>query len=90
MREGVGGEASLIEGESEVGGGSFPGATLKTWLVGLTSDRLTPDVLAERLRSGDPPVIARIHEGQVVLDPRTIFPEQVTIAARAARAALDG
>jgi len=88
LREGVGGEAQLIEGESEVGGGSFPGTTLKTWLVGLKSDRLTCDVLAERLRGGDPPLIARIHEARVVLDPRTIFPDQVSAAAHAARAAL--
>jgi len=71
-----------------VGGGSFPGTTLKTWLVALAPDHLTADVLAERLRSGDPPVIARIHDGRVVLDPRTIFPDQVAMAARAAHAAL--
>src|SRR5881396_272532 len=88
LREGVGGEALLIEGDSEVGGGSFPGTTLKTWLVALAPDHLTADVLAERLRSGDPPVIARIHDGRVVLDPRTIFPDQVAMAARAAHAAL--
>ena len=88
LREGVGGEALLIEGDSEVGGGSFPGTTLKTWLVALAPDHLTADVLAERLRRGDPPVIARIHDGRVVLDPRTIFPDQVAMAARAAHAAL--
>src|SRR5438034_927450 len=88
LREGVGGEALLIEGDSEVGGGSFPGTTLKTWLVALAPDHLTADVLTERLRSGDPPVIARIHDGRVVLDPRTIFPDQVAMAARAAHAAL--
>ncbi|OLE61504.1 MAG: hypothetical protein AUG10_00615 [Gemmatimonadetes bacterium 13_1_20CM_2_70_10] len=90
LREGVGGEASLMEGESEVGGGSFPGTTLKTWLVSLTSDHLKVDVLAARLRAGDPPLIPRIHEARVVLDPRTIFPDQVSAAAQAARAALDG
>jgi len=90
LREGVGGEASLMEGESEVGGGSFPGTTLKTWLVSLTSDHLKVDVLAARLRAGDPPLIPRIHEARVVLDPRTIFPDQVSAAAHAARVALDG
>jgi len=72
-----------------VGGGSFPGKTLKTWLVQLTSDRLTSDVLATRLRGGDPPIIARIADDRVVLDPRTIFPHQIEQVARAVRAALD-
>ena len=88
LREGVGGTASLIEGESEVGGGSFPGTTLKTWLVALTSDHLTPDDLAARLRAGDPPVIARITNGRVVLDARTIFADQIPAAVRVVRAAL--
>ena len=70
LLKGVKGE--LIEGESEVGGGSFPGATLKTWLVSL------PDAtVATRLRANDPPIIARVADGRTLLDPRTIFPEQV-------------
>ena len=83
--------ADLIEGESEVGGGSFPGAKLKTWLVRLTPDprHPTPDTLAARLRGADPPIIARIADDRVVLDPRTIFPEQIETVARAVRAALD-
>ena len=89
MREGVGGTASLIEGESEVGGGSFPGTTLKTWLVALTSDHLTADALSARLRAGDPPLIARITSDRVVLDARTIFADQIPAAVRVVRAALD-
>ena len=70
LLKGVKGE--LIEGESEVGGGSFPGAKLKTWLVSL------PDAtVATRLRANDPPIIARVADGRTLLDPRTIFPEQV-------------
>ncbi len=42
LQRGVGGAAELIEGESEVGGGSFPGAKLKTWLVRLTPDTRHP------------------------------------------------
>jgi L-seryl-tRNA(Ser) seleniumtransferase len=85
----VGTEASLIAGESEVGGGSFPGLTLKTWLVQITS-RHSADDLAGRLRSGSTPVIGRIVDGHVVLDPRTILPDQVALTARALRSALDG
>ena len=82
-------DVELIEGYSEVGGGSFPEATLPTWLVRLTSDSLSPDVLIERLRSGDPPIIARIENNHVVLDPRTILPGQEELVARGIRAALD-
>ncbi len=89
LQNGVGKGTDLVEGESEVGGGSFPGKTLKTWLVELPSDHLTSDVLAARLRAADPPIIARISDDRVVLDPRTIFPHQIEQLARAVRSALD-
>ena len=81
--------SELIEGDSEVGGGSFPGAKLKTWLVALHPQHLAPNALAERLRGGAPPVIARIVDDHVVLDPRTIFPDELESVARAVRTALD-
>ena len=77
----------LIEGFSEVGGGSFPEAKLPTWLVRLTAR--PPDRLVELLRAGDPPIIARIDNDHVVLDPRTILPGQEEAVARGIRAALD-
>jgi len=91
LKKGVEGTASaeLIEGESEVGGGSFPGAKLKTWLVRLNPQQLGPDTLVARLRAKDPPVIARIADDRVVLDPRTIFPDELEAVTRAVRAALD-
>ncbi len=82
--------AELVEGSSEVGGGSFPEAKLPTWLVQLKADQLTADSLIERLRASDPPVIARIENDHVVLDPRTILPGQVEAVARAVAGALDG
>jgi L-seryl-tRNA(Ser) seleniumtransferase len=84
----VGNAVDLIEGESEVGGGSFPGAKLRTWLVAITTRHPTPDTLVARLRGGEPPVIARIADDRVVLDARTILPDQVHPAARAVTAAL--
>jgi L-seryl-tRNA(Ser) seleniumtransferase len=89
LQAGIGKDAELVEGESEVGGGSFPGAKLKTWLVRLNPLNLAPDTLAERLRGGQPPIIARIADDRVLLDPRTIFPEQLETVAGAVRAALD-
>jgi len=89
LRKGVGKDAEVVEGESEVGGGSFPGAKLKTWLVRLNPQQLAPDTLVARLRANDPPVIARIADDRVVLDPRTIFPDELEVVTRAVRAALD-
>ena len=89
LHTGVGKEAEVIEGESEVGGGSFPGAKLRTWLVRLNPHHLAPDTLAGRLRGAAPPIVARIADDRVVLDPRTILPDELETVARAVRAALD-
>ncbi len=70
----------LIEGDSEVGGGSFPGTKLRTWLAGFPDE-----TLAERLRANDPPIIARVAGSRVLLDARTIFPEQVETVIAALR-----
>ena len=74
----LGGE--LIEGDSEVGGGSFPGAKLRTWLAGFPDEQL-----AEKLRANDPPIIARVAGSRMLLDARTIFPEQVDTVVAALR-----
>jgi len=88
LKEGVGKESvTLVDGFSEVGGGSFPEAKLPTCLVRLSGG--PPDRLIERLRTNDPPIIARIADDHVVLDPRTILPGQEEMVARGIRAALD-
>jgi L-seryl-tRNA(Ser) seleniumtransferase len=66
--------ASAVPGQSTVGGGSLPGETLSTTLVALAVG--SPDTVAARLRTGEPPVIARIEDDQLVLDPRTVQVEQ--------------
>ncbi|MCA9887456.1 MAG: L-seryl-tRNA(Sec) selenium transferase, partial [Anaerolineae bacterium] len=66
--------ADVIDGESMVGGGSLPGTTLPTRLVALNAS--SPDALTTRLRQCDVPVIARIVEDRVCLDPRTVLPQQ--------------
>jgi L-seryl-tRNA(Ser) seleniumtransferase len=68
--------AELIDGESLIGGGAAPSSTLPTTLLALTSYTLSADELAARLRRADTPVIARVEEGRVLLDFRTVFPEQ--------------
>ena len=72
--KGLGVPAQAMAGRSAVGGGSLPGETLPTRLVALETD--SPDAVAARLRIGEPPVIARIEDDRLVLDPRTILPEQ--------------
>ncbi len=66
----------LADGASVVGGGAAPGATLPTKLIAVSVAGLSSEELAARLRSTEPPVIARIEEGRVLLDLRTVFPEQ--------------
>jgi L-seryl-tRNA(Ser) seleniumtransferase len=66
----------VIDGESVVGGGAAPSAVLPTRLLAVSARDLSAHELATRLRSSDPPIIARVEEGRVLLDLRTVFPEQ--------------
>ena len=59
-----------------IGGGAAPSAVLPTRLMALTATGLSADELAARLRAADYPLIARIEEGRVLLDLRTVLPEQ--------------
>lgn len=72
INTGAGPVARTTSGESAVGGGSFPGAVLPTSLVALDPGELGATGLALRLRLGNPPVIARVQEDTVLLDPRTL------------------
>jgi L-seryl-tRNA(Ser) seleniumtransferase len=63
----------LVPGGSAVGGGSAPGLELPTWLVALQKRGLSASALEERLRDATPPIIARIEEGRVLLDLRTVL-----------------
>jgi L-seryl-tRNA(Ser) seleniumtransferase len=82
----LGGE--VVAGESTVGGGSLPGATLPTRLVALRAPGGDADALAARLRAGEPPVIARILDDALVLDPRTVSVEEEETLLASCRSAL--
>ena len=72
----LGGFAEVVPGESMVGGGSLPGDGLPTYLVSLPQRRRhTAQTMARRLRELPLPVIGRISEDAVLLDPRTVLPE---------------
>lgn len=68
----VGGE--VLPTESTVGGGSLPGDTLPSWALAPQVDH--PNDAADRLRQHHPPVIARVVQDRLLLDPRTVLPEQ--------------
>jgi L-seryl-tRNA(Ser) seleniumtransferase len=88
----IGDGSSVVGGLSTVGGGSLPGETLSTWLVALdcTGRPGGAEGLAGRMRHGHPPVVGRIEEERVLLDPRTVLPEQEAVLLEAVRDALSG
>jgi L-seryl-tRNA(Ser) seleniumtransferase len=71
-------EATIESGRSAIGGGSLPGETLPTRLLALSCPAAPggPEGVIRRLRQGTPPVVARIEEDRVLLDPRTVLPEE--------------
>jgi L-seryl-tRNA(Ser) seleniumtransferase len=73
----------IVDGRSVVGGGAAPAASLPTRLLAVTCEGLSADELAARLRACDSPIIARVQEGRVLLDLRTVFPEQDELVANA-------
>ena len=64
-----------LEGDSAIGGGSAPIARLPTVLISLTHNRLKPNQIEAGLRVSDPPVITRIVDDSVLLDLRTVEPD---------------
>ena len=66
----------VMESQSAIGGGSAPGSTLPTFVLALQFDGMNAQQLAEALRAGESPVIGRVEEERVLLDLRTVFPEQ--------------
>jgi len=73
----------IIDGNSLVGGGAAPSAVLPTRLLAVTCKDRSADELAASLRASDPPIVARVEEGRVLLDLRTVFPPQDSLIATA-------
>ena len=70
-------QLSLEDGESAVGGGAGPTCNLPTTLVAVTHPRMSAQEIERVLRSSFPPIISRISEGKVLLDLRTVLPEEL-------------
>lgn len=68
--------AEAVLSESVIGGGSTPGQQISSWAVALKPENLTAHQIESRLRRQMPPVVARIEEDRVLLDLRTVLPEQ--------------
>ena len=66
--------SEVVGTRSAVGGGSLPGETLPTWALALKTG--SADLFMGRLRQSDPPIIARVEADRVLLDPRTVLPEE--------------
>ncbi|MHB8776626.1 MAG: L-seryl-tRNA(Sec) selenium transferase [Anaerolineales bacterium] len=67
-------EALVVAGESTVGGGSLPGESMPTMLLSL--EVRSAEKFLRSLRRNNPPLIARTENDKVLLDPRTVLPEQ--------------
>ena len=80
-------QGRVIASQSTIGGGSLPEEILPTFTLALSVP--SPNRFLERLRRQAPPIIARLDEDLVLLDPRTVLPEQETALLEGIRWVLD-
>ena len=76
-------DARVVDATAKVGGGALPLLELEGPVCAVDPGPLGVDELARRLRTGDPPVVARAREGWLLLDPRTLDDEGAGLAAAA-------
>lgn len=69
-------KTEIIEGDSFAGGGAAPTQPIPTILLALTHDKLNATQFAAKLRTSNPPVITRIENDRVLIDLRTVFPDE--------------
>lgn len=72
--------AEVVEGRSVIGGGSTPDQTLPAWLIALGGDVVAREAA---LRANDPPIVARIENGRLLIDLRTVFEDEEPALAEA-------
>lgn len=78
----VAAEMEIVSGETEVGSGAMPTQQLPTWLVALRPCGASAEGLARRLRQAQPAVFTRVAQGRVLMDLRTVAPEDDKVLAR--------
>jgi L-seryl-tRNA(Ser) seleniumtransferase len=76
-------QAQLIPGQSVIGGGATPEQSIPTWLIAIDCHEQSAQ---RRLRAHQPPVIARVEEKRLLLDLRTVLPEEEAELAAALQA----
>ncbi|MBI2913948.1 MAG: L-seryl-tRNA(Sec) selenium transferase, partial [Chloroflexi bacterium] len=84
----IGPPARVVDGRSMVGGGSLPEESLPSKLLAIPRDGAYVSDLARRLRLGDPPVVARVERDMLLLDPRSVQPNEDRALIAALTAAL--
>jgi L-seryl-tRNA(Ser) seleniumtransferase len=78
---------ALVQSTARVGGGALPLAELPGPAVAFDPGPAGADALAAALRAADPPLVGRIQDGRLLLDPRTLTDEEADLAAGVVRAA---
>jgi L-seryl-tRNA(Ser) seleniumtransferase len=87
LRATIGGSrVEVVETKASVGGGAFPTAEIPSAGIAIAG---RPEIVEQQLRGNDPPIIARIAEGRVILDLRTVAPGEDVDVAVAVRAAIE-
>jgi L-seryl-tRNA(Ser) seleniumtransferase len=89
LKKTIDADIKVMEDEAFAGGGSLPEFSLKTYCVSVKSSTVSPNQMEERLRKGEPAVIARIKEDALLLDARTIAEEEIEPLAQCIKAAVD-
>ncbi|HEY3727685.1 MAG TPA: L-seryl-tRNA(Sec) selenium transferase [Solirubrobacteraceae bacterium] len=87
--EAIGERAELVRTSARVGGGALPLTELDGPAVAMAPPP-DPVALAQRLRDLEPPVVARIHDGRLLLDPRTLSDDEADVVAVQVGRALAG
>lgn len=88
----IGSNATVVMGESTIGAGSLPGETLPTYLISIKPDTSIGSAasLAQKLRTGSPAIICRIDDEHVLLDPRTVLPEEEKLMLESVKQTMSG
>ena len=81
-------QAIIVDDVTYSGGGALPMVELPTTTIHVSAEGASAGTLAKRLRSAEPPVIARLTGDRLVLDPRTLFPGDRKDMLKAFRQAL--
>jgi L-seryl-tRNA(Ser) seleniumtransferase len=83
---GAAAEVEAVPSSAQAGSGSLPAQEIRSWAVAVSHPRLPADEIARLLRLGAPPILARIQDGRVLLDFRTVLPGEEAEVASAVKA----